>query len=201
MQAQERGFIGPKPIELAFQHSLGFAACIDELLRTGALPSSFFVADLGSGAGIPGLLLAGWFPESKFLLVDSMRKRYLFLEEMVRYFELEDRVSVYGGRSEECAQSPAYMLSFDLVTARGFASPSATAENASGLLHKDGILLVSEPPDSLENRWPEDGLRMLGFSSPIYRRFEFSYCWMVKSWKPRGKFPRGVGIPEKKPLF
>jgi hypothetical protein len=130
-----------------------------------------------------------------------MRKRYLFLEEMVSYFGLGDRVSVYGGRSEECAQSPAYMRSFDLVTARGFASPAATAENASGLLHKDGILLVSEPPDSLESRWPEDGLRILGFSPPVYRRFEFSYCWMVKGRKARGKFPRGVGIPEKTPLF
>lgn len=159
------------------------------------------MADLGSGAGIPGLLLSGWFPESRFLLVDSMRKRYLFLEEMVSYLGLEDRVSVYGGRSEECAQFAAYRLSFDLVTARGFASPSATAENASGLLHGNGILLVSEPPESLEGRWPEDGLRILGFSPPVYRRFEFSYCWMVKRRKARGKFPRGVGIPEKSPLF
>ncbi|TAN28527.1 MAG: hypothetical protein EPN30_03155, partial [Actinomycetota bacterium] len=60
LRAQEIGFIGPKPIESVYEHALGFADCIDELLRTGALPSSFFAADLGSGAGVPGLFLASW---------------------------------------------------------------------------------------------------------------------------------------------
>lgn len=200
-RAQAIGFIGPKPVESVYEHALGFAACIDELLRTGLLPSSFFAADLGSGAGVPGLFLASWFPESRFLLVDSMRKRYRFLEEMVFYLRLQERVVVYSGRSEECAELTEYQLAFDLVTARGFASPSATAENASGFLRRDGILLVSEPPDASIARWPEVGISGLGFSSPTYRRFEFSYCWMVKNLKVRGKFPRGVGVPEKLPLF
>ena len=200
-KAQEIGFIGPKPVESVYEHALGFAACIGELLRTGLLPSSFFAADLGSGAGIPGRFWASWFPDSKFLLVDSMRKRYRFLEEMVVYLRLQDRVAVYGGRSEECAELKEYNWAFDLVTARGFASPSATAENASGFLRQDGILLVSEPPDVSVARWPEAGIGGLGFSSPTYRRFEFSYCWMVKNLKVRGRFPRGVGVPEKLPLF
>ncbi len=127
----------------------------------------------------------------------------MFLEEMVKEFDVAERVTVFCGRSEDCANSPAYRLSFDLVTARGFASPAATAENASGLLRQSGVLLVSEPPmtDTEVLRWPERGISVLGFSPPVYRRFEFSYCWMVKSCKARGKFPRGVGIPEKSPLF
>lgn len=201
LRAQEIGFIGPKPIESVYEHALGFADCIDELLRTGALPSSFFAADLGSGAGVPGLFLASWFPDSHFLLIDSMIKRYLFLREMVSFLGLEERATVFGGRSEDCANLPMYRSSADLVTARGFASPAATAENASGLLKIGGVLLVSEPPDSTGGRWPEAGLDLLGFSLPTFARFEFSYCWMIKDRRVSGKFPREVGIPEKHPLF
>ena len=201
LRAQKIGFIGPKPVESVYEHALGFADSIDEIMRTGLLPSSFFSADLGSGAGVPGLFLSSWFPDSKFLLIDSMMKRSLFLEEMVSFLGLERRVAIFGGRSEECANLPGYGLSFDLVTARGFASPAATAENASGLLKVGGVLLVSEPPDSRDGRWPEDGLNLLGFSPPTFARFKFSYCWMIKNRRVRGKFPRDVGIPEKNPLF
>ncbi|NNN19554.1 MAG: hypothetical protein HKL84_06840 [Acidimicrobiaceae bacterium] len=201
LRAQEIGFIGPKPVESVYEHALGFAECIDELLRTGQLPSSFIAADLGSGAGVPGLLLAEWFPDSSFLLIDSMRKRYLFLEDMTSYLGLGSRVQVFPGRSEECAHLPEFRLGFDLVTARGFALPSATAENASGLLSDKGILLVSEPPNTSSRRWSVEGLDRFGFSPPTFVRFKFSYCWMVKDHSERGKFPRGTGIPEKFPLF
>lgn len=201
LRAQEIGFIGPKPVETVYRHALGFAQCIDELLRVGLLPPSFYCADLGSGAGIPGLFLSMWFSDSRFVLVDSMRKRYLFLEGMIGEFQLGDRVSVYEGRSEECARSPQYREAFDLVTARGFASPAATAENGCGLLHRNGVLLVSEPPGSSGSRWPKAKIRRLGFSSAVCKGFEFSYCWMLKDLEVRGKFPREVGIPEKFPLF
>ena len=175
--------------------------CIDEILRTGLIPSSFRVADLGSGAGIPGIFLSIWFCDATFVLIDSMKKRAKFLEETVASFGLENRVAVFEGRSEECAGQVGYRQSFDLVTARGFAMPAATAENASGLLHRMGILLVSEPPEPDASRWPRKGLGILGFDPPISQRFEVSFCWMVKSHAARGKFPRGIGIPEKAPLF
>lgn len=197
--AQQIGFIGPKPIENVYQHALGFAQVIDELLRVDLLPPSFCSADLGSGAGVPGIFLAHWFPDSRFVLVDSMVKRYKFLAEMVVELKLQDRVSVYGGRSEEFSIGNA--SSFDLVTARGFASPSATAENASGILRKGGILLVSEPPESTGDRWPADGLASFGFSPIELFKVDFSFCWMIKDSIVRGKYPRQVGIPEKDPLF
>lgn len=199
LEAQRIGFIGPKPVEMVYQHALGFAESIDIIMEAGAIPPSFVAADLGSGAGVPGLFLATWYPSSKFLLIDSMRKRYEFLCRMVREFQIEDRVEVFGDRSEICARERGSV--FDIVTARGFAIPSATAENASGLLKADGVLLVSEPPGSDLSRWPVEGVNKFGFSCPKLIELEFSFCWMVYGGKRSGRFPREVGIPEKSPLF
>lgn len=201
LRAQEIGFIGPKPVELVYEHSLGFADVVDQLLRTGLLPSSFRAIDLGSGAGVPGIFLALWFPDSQFTLVDSMKKRYRFLEEITSSLGLSTRVTIFGGRSEEAALSVGMREEFDLVTARGFANPSATAENASGFLKRNGILLVSEPPIRSPDRWSESALQSLGFGVMNLEQLEFSYRWMRKNLSPRGIFPREVGIPEKFPLF
>lgn len=199
LEAQSIGFIGPKPIDTVYQHALGFAESIDIIMKAGAIPSSFIAADLGSGAGVPGLFLASWYPSSEFLLIDSMKKRFEFLRRMIVELRLDDRVEVFGDRSEICARERGSV--FDIVTARGFAIPSATAENASGLLKSNGVLLVSEPPGSDLSRWPINGVKKFGFSSTELIDLEFSFCWMVKSGKASGKFPRGVGFPEKLPLF
>jgi 16S rRNA (guanine527-N7)-methyltransferase len=199
LEAQKTGFIGPKPVETVYNHAVGFAESIDLILKAELIPPSFFVADLGSGAGVPGIFLAHWFPEARFVLIDSMMKRGLFLHRMVSQLGLDDRVEVYCGRSETFAE--ANRGKFDLVTARGFATPSVAAENASGLLRVGGVLLVSEPPGSDLSRWSRDGLAKLGFSPPELVKSEFSYSWMIRDRKSSAKFPRGVGIPEKSPIF
>lgn len=198
-RAQAIGFIGPKPVETVYEHALGFGTVIDGLMRAGVIPPSFASVDLGSGAGIPGLFLALWFPTSRFVLVDSMRKRYMFLREMVAMLGVEQHVEVFGGRSEVFAAKEPER--FDLVTARGFALPSATAENASGLLKPQGVLVVSEPPESSGKRWDKDALGIMGFSAPTLVKNHFSYCWMAKTERVRGRFPREVGVPERDPLF
>lgn len=199
LEAQRIGFIGPKPVETVYHHAVGFAESIDQILKAELIPPSFFAADLGSGAGVPGIFLAHWYPEARFVLVDSMQKRSLFLQRVVIQLELQDRVEVYCGRSETFAE--ANRGEFDLVTARGFATPSVTAENASGLLRMGGVLLVSEPPGSDLSRWSINGLAKMGFSKPELVKSEFSYSWMVRDSKSSAKFPRGVGIPEKSPIF
>lgn len=200
-RAQTIGFIGPKPIESVYRHALGFAQVVDILLREGLVPPSFVCVDLGSGAGIPGLFLAAWYEEARFLLVDSMRKRCDFLRRNVEEMGLSPRVEIFEGRSEQGAWEASKRRAFDVVTARGFAVPSATAENASGFLKNGGILVVSEPPDSDLSRWSVDGLRKLGFSPPNLVQYGSSFAWMKKNYAPKGEYPRGVGIPEKSPLF
>jgi 16S rRNA (guanine527-N7)-methyltransferase len=88
-----------------FGESLALAEMVDEL---AGIETS---ADLGSGAGFPGLPLAIFCPEIKVTLIESQNKKATFLKEVVRTLDLAN-VSVMNQRAEEVA------LKFDLVTMR-----------------------------------------------------------------------------------
>ncbi len=72
----------------------------DSLQYSRALKPNFLVMDIGSGAGFPGIPLKIIFPEMSLVLVESQRKRYSFLETVVRELRL-DRTEVINARAED----------------------------------------------------------------------------------------------------
>jgi hypothetical protein len=120
------------------------------------------VVDLGSGGGVPGLLLAAWLPEVSWVLLDQHRRRTSFLARTVAGLGWTDRVQVVRGPAEELAHTPEYRSQASAVVARSFGPPAATAEIAAGFLRVGGRLLVAEPPEPDEQRWPATPLRSLG---------------------------------------
>ncbi len=90
---------------------------------------------------------------------------------------------------------------FDLVTSRSFAAPAVTAECAARFLVNGGLLIVSEPPDQ-RNRWPEEGLSLVGLS-PIGLESAGGFGFQVieKTRDTPDRYPRAVGRPGKTPLF
>jgi 16S rRNA (guanine527-N7)-methyltransferase len=156
-RAQEIGFIGPAPIHEHVARGLAFV-----LVAPGE-PSGLAL-DLGSGAGLPGLLLAWAWPDSTWVLLDSNHRKATWLGHTVEALGLSARVSVLCERAEVVGRSSLRHRA-KLVTARGFASPAATAECAAPLLEAGGQLLVAEPParpGDHTNRWPATGLAQLG---------------------------------------
>lgn len=108
------------------------------------------------------------------------------------------RVAVVHGRAEDMARSAFYRGRFDLVTARSFGPPAATAECAVGFLADRGTLAVTEPPGADGSRWPAKGLALLGLS-PVgltdgVQRLE-------RSAALDDAYPRRSGVPVKRPLF
>lgn len=93
------------------------------------------LADLGSGAGLPGIPLAIAAPEREMLLVDSNGKKARFLREAVRRLGLE-RVRVAESRVENLAGA------FECITARAFASLAEMLAAGGHLLAHDGIWLA-----------------------------------------------------------
>ena len=79
------------------------------------------VADIGTGAGFPGLPLAIAYPNVSFTLMDATGKKVRFLETVVEALGLEN-VQAVQGRAEELAHDPSYREQFDLVTSRAVAS-------------------------------------------------------------------------------
>jgi 16S rRNA (guanine527-N7)-methyltransferase len=202
-EAQRRGFLGSARIEDHIAHAWGFrdAAIGERLLHNRVL-------DLGSGGGLPGLVLARGWPESELLLVEASERRCAFLRWGVAALGLEKRVHVANERAEVAARRPGWRSAFDLVVSRGFAKPAATAECAVGFLTLGGCLVVAEPPTGVAagtatraSRWPADGCETLGLRPVPSRpqRYHYQILQMVREC--RDIYPRRSGVPMRRPLF
>ena len=155
--------------------------------------------DLGSGAGIPGLVLALEWPASSWVLLDAGERRTVVLAEAVERLGLADRVEVVCQRAEVAGRDPRHRGGYDLVTARSFGAPAVTAECGAPLLRVGGVLAVTEPPDA-HARWPAAGLELLGLSlGPSSDSPNLQQLLAVEACPDR--YPRRVGVPAKRPLF
>ena len=196
--AQAQGLLGPGDPAVHYEHALGFADAAES--AGNAAPARF--ADLGTGGGVPGLVLAAYWPEATVALIESRVRRGRLLGGWVDDLGFGDRVQVLEGRAEDWARDADYRETFDLVTARSFARPSVTAEIASGLVRTGGQLVVSEPPSAEAERWPEGPVGALGFSpaSGFVTRGAHYAC-LRKVGSAGADVPRRAGKPGKSPLW
>jgi 16S rRNA (guanine527-N7)-methyltransferase len=156
--AQRLGFFGGRPIEEAAEHSMAFVEAL------GELPPGSRLVDLGSGGGLPGLVIGDAYPTADLLLIDRREKRTDFLERATRRLG-------WSHVAVRCADVRALIVDvtggsvppFDVVTARGFGPPDVTLRTATALLAPKGRVVISEPPSV--DRWPGDLLTELGLSS------------------------------------
>jgi 16S rRNA (guanine527-N7)-methyltransferase len=194
-EARALGFLGPDPVERHVRHARTLAGRIDA-------PGSFL--DLGSGAGVPGLVLAEVWPTARATLLDASTRRTAFCEQAVARLGLADRVTVVRERAEVAGRDPALRNGFDAVVARSFSRPAVTAECAAPFLRLGGWLLVSEPPDaaSSEVRWPGEALAELGLgrAAPVSGDQVSSVAAQKVAPTPEN-IPRRTGIPAKRPLW
>jgi 16S rRNA (guanine527-N7)-methyltransferase len=159
-------------------------------------------ADLGSGGGVPGLALALAWRESRWLLIESGRRRAGFLREAVVTLGLAPRVVVMEQRAEEVGRDPQCRGRCGLVVARGFGPPAVTAECAAPLLETGGRAVVSEPPGGDAARWPPGGLAVLAMApGPVVDACGATFQVLVQTRPCPDRFPRRTGVPAKRPLF
>ncbi len=206
-ESRRLGFTGPGPLEAQIDHARGFAAA---LVGTGVTAAASRVLDLGSGGGLPGLVLALEWPGAQVVLLDSSERRTRFLTEAVAECGVGDRVSVVRARAEEAGTDPAHRSAYDLVVARSFGPPAVTAECAAPFLAVGGHLVTSEPPAGVPAgdgpqgstaRWPPEGLAELGMVEVATVTEPFAFH-VVRQVEPVGaRFPRRVGAAAKRPLF
>jgi 16S rRNA (guanine527-N7)-methyltransferase len=154
-EAARLGFLGSGDVDAAIEHARGFA----DALR----PVDGRIVDLGSGAGLPGLVLAVEDPDLRVALVDASERRSDVLRRAVGRLGLTERVEVVCERAEVLGRSPAWRSQAAAVVARSFGPPALLAECAAPLLRLGGQLVVSEPPTDDPERWPAAGLALLGF--------------------------------------
>jgi len=199
-RSRRLGFLGPGSVRVHRRHAAGFA-------RGVPAPGRFL--DLGSGGGVPGLVLALLWPQSTGVLLDAGERRCAFLQEAVRTLEIHERVRVVRGRAEEVGRHAELRAAFDLVVARSFGPPAVTAECGAPFLRVGGHLVVSEPPGETAGgdggerttRWPAEGLAVLGLAPDRTWHEPYHYRSLVQERLCPDRYPRRVGVPAKRPLF
>jgi 16S rRNA (guanine527-N7)-methyltransferase len=126
----ERGLIGPREVDRIWTRHLLNCAVIE-----AAVPSDAEVLDIGSGAGLPGLVLAIVRPDLRVELVEPMERRTAFLHEVVAELGLTG-VTVTRARGSELTRH------CDVVTARAVAPLRRLAPEALALVRPGGRLLA-----------------------------------------------------------
>ncbi len=190
-------------------HALGFALAIEDEL--GRPPHA--LCDLGTGGGLPGLVLGAVWYATRIVLLDVSERRTEFLRRELSNptwsrdeadrAALSGRIEVLRGRAEEIARDPAFRESFEVVTARSFGAPAVTAECGAPLLAVGGMLVVSEPPAGTEpDRWPSAGVAEVGLDACRAVMVEgYHFCLLSKHAPTPTRYPRRTGVPAKRPLY
>jgi 16S rRNA (guanine527-N7)-methyltransferase len=162
--------------------------------------------DLGSGAGVPGLVLAIARPDVAWTLVDSVRKKADALRSFVASLGLPN-VEVLAERAETAGRDPARREAYDLVTARACAALPVLVEYALPLVAVGGTLLAWKGRlADAELDAGRDAARLLGGDAPAVRPTGFAelgehrFVVVTKSRPTPAAYPRRPGEPARRPL-
>ncbi|HLR58801.1 MAG TPA: 16S rRNA (guanine(527)-N(7))-methyltransferase RsmG [Beutenbergiaceae bacterium] len=131
-EGELRGLIGPREVPRLWRRHILNSAAVGSLL-----PASGTVADVGSGAGLPGIVLAIMRPDLEFDLIEPMERRADWLAEVIEALDL-DNVTIHQVRAEELHKKRTY----DVVTARAVAGMDKLLRFTVPLIGAGGRLLA-----------------------------------------------------------
>lgn len=145
----ERGFIGPREVSRLWERHILNCAVVAEAIPSNARR----VADVGSGAGLPGIPLAIARPELEITLIEPLLKRSTYLREIVEELGLSN-VTVVRGRAEE-KNVRAAVGRFDVVTSRAVAPLGKLARWCMPLVRVNGAMIALKGA-SVAEEWERD---------------------------------------------
>jgi 16S rRNA (guanine527-N7)-methyltransferase len=156
--AQRLGVIGATELSDEIAHARGFVTALEEL-STGSL-----VLDIGSGGGLPGLVIAHDRPDVSVTLVDRREKRTDILRRQVGRLRVDRPELEIVVKCADVTDHSALRGLWHAVTARSFGSPEVVLAAAAPHLVDGGLLVVSDPPGNTSvDRWRTEILTTQGF--------------------------------------
>jgi 16S rRNA (guanine527-N7)-methyltransferase len=180
-------------------------------LEVSELASARRIADIGAGAGFPGLILALALPRAQVDLVESAGRKTAVMDRLIQAAELSNARSVHA-RVEDFGRVPAAVgggrEAYDAVTARAVGPLAVLVEYAAPLLRPDGVLVAWKGArDSAEEAAGAEAGRKVGMavkevvSVRPYPASENRHLHVYRKISPTPpEFPRRAGMARKRPL-
>ncbi len=201
-----------EPDDIISLHFLDSVAVWPELageLRALTLQTPHLqVADIGTGAGFPGIPLKILVPQLSLTLIDGTRKKIHFLDHVIHTLPL-NRAQAIHGRAEELAHSAVHRGQYDLVVARGLAPWAPLMEYVLPFVREGGLCLAYKGPGFREefqaahaalNILNADVERIIPVIVPDRDLQRFVVVIRKRGRTPR-RYPRGQGLPRRQPLM
>jgi len=190
--------------EVQVKHFLDSLSCLQVLT---SLPPQPRCIDIGAGAGFPGLPLKMARPEWRLTLLESNRKKVLFLEHIVKELALQG-VEIVRGRAEELGRQAEHRETYEVGFARAVASLPVLLEYALPLLKLGGIFVALKGAEIGEEvQGAQAAMQVLGAELKGVREVQLPgldlgrHVVVVEKVAPTPqKYPRRAGIPAKRPL-
>lgn len=180
---------------------------IDSLTVNKYIEKNKNIADVGTGAGFPGIPLKIYRPDLKVVLVDSLNKRINFLNAVISKLDLEDIDTVHS-RIEDFGKDKKYRERFDYVTARAVANLATLSEYLIPISKIEGQCICMKGNDIKEEvDNSRNAIKTLGGKISKIDYFELpdsdisrNMIIIDKIKNTPNKYPRKAGLPSKEPL-
>ena len=180
---------------------------IDSMTILKHIDENSSIVDVGTGAGFPGIPIKIASPSINVTLVDSLNKRLIFLEEVIKNLNLE-KIKTVHSRAEEFGQNKNHREKFDIATSRAVANLSVLVEYLLPLVKVGGKCICmkgSDIEEELQNS--KDAIKTLGGQIEKVEEFTLpesdikrNIIVIKKIKQTPNKYPRKPGVPSKSPL-
>ena len=182
---------------------------VDCLMCTKIIKDEKKIIDVGTGAGFPGMVLAIYYEDKEFTLLDALNKRLVFLQEVVNTLKLKN-VNIIHGRAEEVARKEEYREKFDATVSRAVAQLPILLEYTSPFIKVNGRCIVMKG-DSVQDEIKISSNALNVLKLKLKNTFEYMYTvnneeyhryilTIEKNMCTPTKYPRNYGQIKKKTL-
>lgn len=179
---------------------------IDSLTIEKHIDESRSIIDVGTGAGFPGIPVKIVRDDIKLTLLDSLNKRILFLQEVLKQNNIENAVCIHG-RAEDLGKDSKYREQYDIATARAVANMSTLLELCLPFVKVGGKFICMKGNNVEELEEAKKALEVLGGEVEKIEKFTIPdtdierNIIIVKKVKETPKqYPRKAGTPAKQPI-
>ncbi|MDD2447480.1 MAG: 16S rRNA (guanine(527)-N(7))-methyltransferase RsmG [Tissierellia bacterium] len=217
---QEESFIRYKELLKKWNEKINITTITDDVeidqkhfldsltpLTTSLFNGEKSLIDIGTGGGFPGIPLKIANPDLNVLLLDSLNKRIIFLNEVVKELGLKN-IEALHGRAEELSCNPMYREKFDICISRAVAQLNTLGEYCMPFVKVGGHFISMKGPDVKEELGiSKKAIKLLGgqLIDTVYIKIPqsdivHSLIIIEKIRETPTKYPRGGGKPRKNPL-